>query len=84
VLCVEDTVIQGENHRYAESLWQTLLYGGKSNTFHNDPEWNTQHMWWWVLVASLIVNPDTIEHDGPLSIDTCCILISTLINDIYI
>jgi hypothetical protein len=61
VLLVEETVLPWENHRPVTSHWQTLSHNVVSSTPHHEWGSNSQLWWWYVLIAQVVVNPNTIR-----------------------
>ena len=51
VLLVEETGVLGENHRPAESHWQTLSHNVVSSTPRHQRGSNSQWQWWYALIA---------------------------------
>ena len=58
VVLVEETGIPRENHRPVASYWQTFI---TSNTPRHERGLNSQHCWWYALIAQVVVNPTTIR-----------------------
>jgi hypothetical protein len=48
---VEETGVLGENHRPAESHWQTLSHNVVSSTPRHQRGSNSQWQWWYALIA---------------------------------
>ena len=53
-----------ENHRPVASHWQTLLHNIISNTPRHERYSNSQHLWWYALIAQEIQLPHDYDHDG--------------------
>ena len=55
--------VPGENHRPVTSPWQTLSHKVVSSTPRYERGSDSQLKWWWALIALVVVNPTTIDHD---------------------
>ena len=62
VLLVEET---GENHRPVASHWQPLSHNVVLSTPRHERESNSQLLWWYSLIARVVVNPIIIRPLRP-------------------
>ena len=62
--------ISGGNRRPVASHWQTLSHN-VSNTPRHGRDSNPQRLWWYALIAQVVVNPTTIRTRRPSPL-TCC------------
>jgi hypothetical protein len=60
VISLRSVLLMDENHRAVTGDWQALSHNVVSNTLRHERDSNS---WWYALVAHVVVNPTTYDHD---------------------